>query len=111
MGLSREGLATLVTTVPTLQELHMYRVERHKASVAALLNRQFERASSIPTQTTAVYMKRQVDITPRMRVVLLDWLAECGPVFRFQSSTVYLAGQLVDRYLAKVHTLHRRRHV
>jgi len=110
VGITREGLASLVEALPALRELHMYRVEHHKVSVAGLLNRQFERAASVPTLPTATYMKHQVDITGRMRVVLLDWLAECGPVFGFQSSTVYLAGQLVDRYMGKVRTLHRRRY-
>jgi cyclin A len=51
------------------------------------------------------YMLKQPDITTNMRSVLVDWLVEVVDEFSLQSSTLYLAVSLVDRFLSHMSVL------
>lgn len=48
------------------------------------------------------FMKFQADITEKMRSVLLDWLVEVHHKFKLTTETLFLAVNLIDRYLEKV---------
>ncbi|KAL0479217.1 hypothetical protein AKO1_008041 [Acrasis kona] len=47
----------------------------------------------------ANYMERQQDISPFMRAILIDWLVDVHLKLRFQPETLYLAVNIVDRFL------------
>merc|ERR1711972_54053 len=46
------------------------------------------------------YMTRQVDITEKMREILVDWLIEVHLKFKLIHETLYLTISCIDRYLA-----------
>lgn len=48
------------------------------------------------------YMTRQTDINPRMRSILVDWLIELFPRFHLQSETLFIAVNIIDRFLMKM---------
>lgn len=45
------------------------------------------------------YMTRQVDITDRMRAILMDWLVDVHMKFKVKLTTLFLTQNLIDRYL------------
>ena len=45
------------------------------------------------------YMERQPELNERMRTILVDWLIEVHHKFRMVPETIYLAVNIVDRYL------------
>ncbi|OAV89329.1 hypothetical protein PTTG_28713 [Puccinia triticina 1-1 BBBD Race 1] len=47
------------------------------------------------------YMQRQVELTWKMRGVLVDWIIEVHSKFRLLPETLYLAINLMDRFLTK----------
>merc|ERR1719499_1998565 len=59
-----------------------------------------EEAKAMPP---ADFMERQTDINSRMRAVLVDWLVEVHAGFRLKQETLFLAVNLLDRYLASAH--------
>lgn len=50
------------------------------------------------------YFDKQTELNPRMRAILVDWLVDVHLKFRLAESTLYLAVQIVDAYLAKRQT-------
>jgi len=46
------------------------------------------------------YMERQVEITPWMRSVLVDWLVEVHLKFKLMPETLHLSVNIIDRYLS-----------
>ncbi|VVC91686.1 cyclin-A2 [Leptidea sinapis] len=46
------------------------------------------------------YMRKQPDITPAMRSILVDWLVEVCDEYNQQSETLHLAVSYVDRFLS-----------
>lgn len=46
-------------------------------------------------------MPRQVDITPPMRAILIDWLVDVCIEFSLEQETFYLAINYVDRFLSR----------
>ncbi|GCB76530.1 cyclin-A1 [Scyliorhinus torazame] len=46
------------------------------------------------------YMKKQPDITPSMRSILVDWLVEVSEEYSLQTETLYLAINYLDRFLS-----------
>ncbi|KAF8722099.1 hypothetical protein HU200_022736 [Digitaria exilis] len=50
----------------------------------------------------------QVDVTPNMRSILVDWLVEVAEEYKLVSDTLYLTVAYIDRYLS-VHALNRQR--
>ncbi len=62
---------------------------------------QFLRVKEARFQLDANYMcKTQSDLTPGMRAILLDWLADVGLKFKLLNDTTHMTVMLVDRYLA-----------
>jgi len=47
------------------------------------------------------YMPRQSQLTPAMRAILIDWLAEVQQNFELHHETLYLAVKLTDRFLER----------
>ncbi len=48
---------------------------------------------------SSVYMKQQTDINEKMRGILIDWLVEVHLKFKLLPETLFLAVNLIDRYL------------
>lgn len=46
------------------------------------------------------YFERQEDINEKMRTIMIDWLVEVALKFNIQDEALYLAVNLIDRYLA-----------
>jgi cyclin B len=49
----------------------------------------------------ADYMEKQPDVDASMREILVDWLFEVHVNFKLQPQTLFLAVQILDRYLSK----------
>lgn len=45
------------------------------------------------------YMDRQVHVNAKMRAILVDWLVDVHKKYKMGSDTLFLAVQLIDRYL------------
>lgn len=56
-------------------------------------------AARLPSPT---YMNKQPDLNAKMRAILIDWLSEVNDKYRLRSETLYLAVNLIDRFLAVV---------
>jgi cyclin B len=54
-----------------------------------------------PDVTPLPYMTQQNEINPKMRAILVDWIVEVHYKFRLERPTLWLAVNLLDRYLAK----------
>lgn len=48
------------------------------------------------------YLRKQPDITPSMRSILVDWLVEVTEEYKFQTETLYLAVSCIDRFLSSM---------
>jgi len=64
-----------------------------------------DEALSLPTVD---YMERQIDINTKMRAILIDWLVEVHMKYRLRPETLFLAVNLIDRYLS-VRTVMRKK--
>jgi len=51
------------------------------------------------------YMRKQADITPGMRSILIDWLVEVAEEYKLQNETLYLAVSFIDRFLSHMSVL------
>ena len=49
----------------------------------------------------AGYMTRQSDINEKMRAILIDWLVDVHLKFKLVDETLFLAVNMIDRYLEK----------
>ncbi|XP_031498176.1 G2/mitotic-specific cyclin-2-like [Nymphaea colorata] len=58
------------------------------------------RATEIMSCLAADYMSKQTDINHRMRAILVDWLIEVHHKFDLRHETLFLAVNLIDRYLS-----------
>merc|ERR1719238_2337470 len=47
------------------------------------------------------YMENQADINEKMRGILVDWLVEVHQKYKLKPETLYLAVNLIDRFLEK----------
>jgi hypothetical protein len=45
------------------------------------------------------FLQPQLDVTPKMRSVLLDWINEVHNQFSLETETYYMAVSMIDRYL------------
>lgn len=69
----------------------------------------FLRAKEARHQLDAGYMRKtQSDLTPGMRGILLDWLADVGLKFKLLNDTTHMTVMLLDRYLAARHNVSRK---
>ena len=53
-------------------------------------------------------MTRQIDINEKMRGILVDWVIEVHLKFKYFPETLYLAINLIDRYLERTQILRNR---
>lgn len=53
------------------------------------------------TQAKPGYMKRQTDLTDKMRSILVDWLTEVHLKFKLVPETLFLAVNYLDRFLER----------
>lgn len=53
------------------------------------------------------FMSMQIDIVPKFREILIDWLHQVQNKFRLQSETIYLTVNIIDRFLSHNKTLKR----
>lgn len=56
----------------------------------------------------ADYMEAQQDINGKMRAILVDWLVEVHMKYRLRPETLFLAVNLIDRYMSLLPVLRRR---
>lgn len=54
------------------------------------------------------FLLEQVDVTPKMRSVLLDWINEVHHQFSLETETYYMAVSMIDRYLQAEQTTSRK---
>mmetsp|Transcript_20171 Transcript_20171/g.47714 ORF Transcript_20171/g.47714 Transcript_20171/m.47714 type:complete len:411 (+) Transcript_20171:53-1285(+) len=54
------------------------------------------------------YMEIQPDINGKMRAILVDWLVEVHMKYRLREETLFLAVNLIDRYLSSLPVIRRR---
>jgi cyclin B len=52
-------------------------------------------------QVNPLYMNNQEDISERMRAILVDWLVDVNLKFKLLPITLFLAVNLIDRFLSK----------
>ncbi|XP_065556710.1 G2/mitotic-specific cyclin-A-like isoform X2 [Artemia franciscana] len=51
------------------------------------------------------YMKKQPDLTPSMRSILVDWLVEVSDEYKLHDETLHLAVSYIDRFLSQMSVL------
>ncbi|XP_076811415.1 cyclin-A2-like [Clavelina lepadiformis] len=51
------------------------------------------------------YMRKQQDITPGMRAILVDWLVEVADEYKLHTETTHLAVNYIDRFLSQMAVL------
>jgi cyclin B len=85
--------ARLPAQVPNLPEEHS--VAEYAEDIQDLWYR--EEVTSLPRPD---YMTTQVDITEKMRTILIDWLIEVHMKYRMRPETLFLTVNIVDRYLS-----------
>jgi cyclin A len=51
------------------------------------------------------YMRKQSDITPGMRSILIDWLVEVAEEYKIHNETLFLAVSFIDRFLSHMSVL------
>lgn len=61
----------------------------------------FYRKSEINGCVPSDYMSNQADINHKMRAILVDWLIEVHHKFELRHETLFLAINLIDRYLSR----------
>lgn len=54
------------------------------------------------------YMESQTEINPRMRAVLIDWLVDVHMKYKLRPETLFLAINILDRFLARKRMSRRR---
>lgn len=59
------------------------------------------RWQEVEYQPDSDYFARQINLKPRMRAVLLDWMFEVSQEYGLKRDSVYFAINFVDRYLSK----------
>lgn len=50
-------------------------------------------------------MRKQSDITPGMRAILIDWLVEVAEEYKIHNETLFLAVSFIDRFLSHMSVL------
>lgn len=70
----------------------------HSIYVLLLARHPLAQADNLPPAT---YMQAQPDINEKMRAILVDWLVDVHLKFKLRAPTLFLAVNLIDRYLAR----------
>jgi len=63
------------------------------------------REAELRTRPKPNYMRKQNDLTPQMRSILVDWLVEVAVEYKLNDETLYLAVNYVDRFLSQMAVL------
>lgn len=92
---SREGADAALAGDP--QDVPEYALDVHMKLTS-------QESNSLPR---ADYMQDQPDINPAMRAILIDWFVEVQVKFKMGDRTLYLAINIVDRFLARRRILKR----
>merc|ERR1712139_14017 len=56
----------------------------------------------------ADYMDIQTDLTPKMRMILMDWLIEVHMKYKLMPETLHLTVNLIDSYLSRVPVMRKK---
>lgn len=60
------------------------------------------RKAELKNRPSATYMNQvQADVNDKMRTILIDWLVDVHLKFKLQSETLFLAVEIIDRFLDK----------
>nr|CAG4651888.1 EOG090X07KR [Triops cancriformis] len=63
------------------------------------------RTSELRFRPKPNYMRKQPDITPAMRSILVDWLVEVAEEYKLNGETLFLAVSYIDRFLSHMSVL------
>ncbi|CAH2092189.1 unnamed protein product [Euphydryas editha] len=66
----------------------------------------YMREIEVKNRANPRYMRKQPDITHKMRSILIDWLVEVCDEYGQQSETLHLAVSYVDRFLSYMSVVH-----
>ncbi|XP_053561013.1 cyclin-A1 [Bombina bombina] len=58
------------------------------------------RQAEVKHRPKPYYMRKQPDVTPAMRTILIDWLVEVGIEYKLRTETLFLAVNYLDRFLS-----------
>jgi cyclin B len=86
----------------TLQPENPQHVTEYMQDIFQVLKREEPLHAPSPT-----YMDRQVHVNVKMRAILIDWLVDVHKKYKLRSETLFLAVNLIDRFL-EVHATAQR---
>lgn len=72
-------------------------VEDHKQPIL-----EFLKSSEPRYRVSRDYLAAQTEVTPKMRGILVDWLVDVSLRFKLDAQCLFLAVNLLDRFLAKI---------
>ena len=78
----------------------IYAVPEYAADIAAHL-----REAELRTRPKPNYLRKQTDLKPHMRAILIDWLCEVAIEYNLNDETLYLAVNYIDRFLSHMAVL------
>jgi cyclin B len=80
--------------VPSLRKEDPQHATEYAQDIFRLL-----KAKESEAQVSPSYMQTQQHINTKMRAILVDWLVDVGKKYKLRAETLFLAVQLIDRYL------------
>jgi len=92
----------LPPTEPDIGELDGFEVKSDNPQHAAEYVQDIFQALKLQEELQLVgptYMDRQVHVNAKMRGILVDWLVDVHKKYKLRAETLFLAVQLIDRYL------------
>ena len=78
------------------KEQNCQEVNQYQLSIFDFLRKKDSKFSLNP-----LYMETQLDINPRMRSILIDWLIDVHIKFKLVPQTLFMTVDLIDRFLSK----------
>ena len=57
------------------------------------------REAELRTRPKPNYLRKQTDLKPHMRAILIDWLCEVSIEYNLNDETLYLAVNYIDRFV------------
>jgi len=63
------------------------------------------REAELRTRPKPNYLRKQTDLKPHMRAILIDWLCEVSIEYNLNDETLYLAVNYIDRFLSHMAVL------
>jgi cyclin B len=95
-----------IVAAGSLEEAERSNVQQVSEYAADIFSDLFRREAAFMPR--ADYMDSQVDITAKMRTILVDWLIEVHMKYRLRPETLHLTVNLVDRYLSRIPVMRKR---